>query len=99
MALFVLVVVLPRMMMVPLVMTTKQIQLGSAGNKISDEFEDVQSRNMLESYYKTARERVPIDYPTKQIGECPHSKPQSTDLPIPNIPICVAAKSSNMRLI
>jgi len=45
----------------------------------------------LESYYKPALVNVPITQdiiPTQNIGDCPISKPLSTDLPIADVPLC-----------
>lgn len=56
------------------------------------------SKAMLDAQYQHARSVVPENYPRKAIGECPYSKPPSTDLPIPNVPMCVAVQKDNMRL-
>lgn len=47
----------------------------------------------LDAYYTPARAKVELDYPPKEIGCCPFSKPQSKDLPIANIPMCYAGAS------
>lgn len=56
-------------------------------------------RAMLDSYYEPARNTVPEDYPVKQIGACPYTKPPSTDLPLPDMPLCVVQRSDNMKLV
>jgi hypothetical protein len=56
------------------------------------------SRQMLDGYYEPARESVPEDYPVKFISDCPYSKPPSTDLPIVDVPMCVAVRKNNMKL-
>ena len=53
------------------------------------------AQQMLESQYEPAREVVPEDFPIKAIGDCPMSKPMSTDLPIANVPMYVLAQSSS----
>lgn len=58
---------------------------------------------MVAYYYEgtQASEYVPGDHCYKPIGQCPDSKPMSTDLPIANVPMCVATLSGpgdNMRL-
>lgn len=56
------------------------------------------SKVMLDAQYIQARDTVPEDHPRKPIGSCPYSKPQSIDLPLPNVPMCVAVQQDNMRL-
>ncbi len=56
------------------------------------------SQAMLDAQYTPARATVPEDHPRQPIGSCPYSKPQSADLPIPNVPMCVAVQKENMRL-
>jgi len=41
-------------------------------------------------FYPPAKENIPMDFPAKQIGCCPFSKPMSTDLPPANVPMCWA---------
>lgn len=53
------------------------------------------SEEMLKTFYAPAREKVELDYPPKQIGCCPFSKPASTDLPIGNVPMCYASASQS----
>ena len=50
-------------------------------------------KQMLDSHYKNAGP-VYIEYPRKPIGDCPYSKPPSTDLPMADVPQCMAASSS-----
>jgi hypothetical protein len=57
------------------------------------------NQDHLNKFFKPATKKVATDYPTKQIGECPYSKPMSTDTPIGNIPMYFAENSANMRLI
>jgi hypothetical protein len=54
--------------------------------------------DMISTYYTNARTDVPEQYCYKPIGVCPHSKPMSTDLPLGNVPMCVAVADNNMRL-
>lgn len=63
-----------------------------------EEIEDTQSKEMLNAHYVPARKLIPIDAPFKKVGECPYSKPPSTDLPVRDIPMNVAMLSKNMRL-
>jgi len=61
------------------------------GNKYDDEG--------LASFYIPAKDTIPEDYPVKQIGECPYSKMQARDVPIGNVPQCMAEKDNyNMRI-
>lgn len=58
---------------------------------------------MVAHYYEgtQASEYVPSDHCSKPVGQCPDSKPMSTDLPLGNVPMCVAAlpgSGDNMRL-
>lgn len=41
-------------------------------------------------FYPPAKETIPMDFPAKQIGCCPFSKPMSTDLPPADVPMCWA---------
>lgn len=54
---------------------------------------------MLDSHYEPARESIPEDYPRKQVGACPYTKAPSTDLPIPDMPLCYVQRSDNMKLV
>jgi len=56
------------------------------------------TKEMIDMYYKNEVSEVPEQYCYKPIGECPHSKPMSTDLPIANVPMCMATQENNMRL-
>lgn len=62
-------------------------------------FNKAKDKAMLDSHYVPARAVVPEDYPRKKIGACPYSRPPSTDLPLPDIPMCLAQKSSSMKLV
>ena len=60
---------------------------------------DSKDEETLASFYIPGKENVPEDYPLKLVGECPYSKSLSNDLPIPNIPLCIATKNDyNMKL-
>jgi hypothetical protein len=60
--------------------------------------EDLLSKQMLNSFFEPARTYIPRNYPKKKIGECPISKPLSEDLPIVDVPLCVATQSSSFQL-
>ena len=52
-------------------------------------------------FVETQARDVEEDYPQKVIGTCPFTKPPSSDLPIPDIPMCVIKNDTamtNMRL-
>lgn len=58
-----------------------------------------EDQETLSSFYIPGKENVPEDYPLKLLGECPYSKPLSNDLPIANVPLCIANKNDfNMKL-
>jgi hypothetical protein len=52
----------------------------------------------LDSYYQPARMEVPDDFPRQKIGACPYTKAQKDDLPLANVPMCLAQKSESMKL-
>ena len=53
----------------------------------------------LSSFYVPAKDNVPEDFPVKQIGECPYSKAQPSDVPLGNVPMCMADNPKyNMRI-
>ena len=54
--------------------------------------------NMIATYYTNDNNDVPQQYCKKPIGACPDSKKMSDDLPIGNIPMCMAVQPNNMRL-
>jgi|UniRef100_A0A6C0KUJ6 hypothetical protein len=56
------------------------------------------SAKEIDTYFKPPTPCIPIDYPTKEIGECPYSKPMSMDLPIANTMMCFAKEKKNMYL-
>lgn len=56
------------------------------------------AKKMLDSQYETAREIVPEDYPKGSIGDCPLSKPMSTDLPLVNVPMHLVANGGTCKL-
>ena len=47
-------------------------------------------------FWDTQATAVEEDYPQKKIGACPFTKPYSTDLPIPDIPICIIKNDALM---
>jgi hypothetical protein len=58
-----------------------------------------QQNNMLDAYFPPPKEKVPQDYPQKDIGECPYTKPQPKPLPLADVPMCIAVKSQDMMLV
>lgn len=60
--------------------------------------EAAKSKAMLDSHYQSAKATVPEDHPPKPIGACPYSKSPSTDLPLADVPMCVAVQPENMHL-
>ena len=56
------------------------------------------SQDMIDTYYTSGRAEVPEQYCAKPIGACPPSKAMSTNLPIANVPMCIALESESMRL-
>ena len=60
--------------------------------------EDKKTSKSLDTYFKPISNCLGVDYPVKNIGECPYSKPQKRDLPIANIPMCFLEKNENMYL-
>lgn len=59
----------------------------------------LQARAMLDAHYVDAKGAAPEDFPRRSIGACPYTKPPSTDLPLPDLPLCVVQKSGNMKLV
>ena len=60
---------------------------------------DANDADSLSSFYLPAKDHVPEDFPVKQIGECPYVKEQQHDIPIIDIPQCMADKPDyNMRI-
>jgi len=58
-----------------------------------------QDEETLSSFYIPAKDAVPEDFPVKQIGECPYSKAQPNDVPLGNVPMCMADNPKyNMRV-
>ena len=58
-----------------------------------------QDEETLASFYVPSNDNIPIDYPLKLVGECPYSKSLSSDLPVANVPLCLAEKDNfNMKL-
>lgn len=56
------------------------------------------SQQMLASQYEPARKVVPEDFPKKAIGDCPLSKPMSTNLPIVDMPMRFISNGSSCSL-
>lgn len=63
-----------------------------------DNMNPVDANIMLNEFYTPALNTVPENYPRKNIGECPYSKKQSTDLPLANVSLCGINKGKPMRL-
>jgi hypothetical protein len=61
--------------------------------------EDGIDKAMLDAHYIPARPDIPHDYPQKRIGACPDAKAPASDLPIRDIPLCLARKSGTMKLV
>lgn len=56
-----------------------------------------EAATMLKKQYAPAAPSVPQDYPRKEIGSCPYSKPMSEALPLSNVPMCIAARPETLR--
>ena len=52
----------------------------------------------LDKYFEPITSCLPVDYPEKEIGDCPYIKPQKRDLPVANAPMCMLTKDQNMYL-
>ncbi len=52
----------------------------------------------IDSQFEIAKQDVPNDYPLNNIGCCPYGKPLSRDLPVADVPMCMAKSSKDMRL-
>lgn len=52
----------------------------------------------IASQFQAIKDAIPNDYPLTPIGCCPYGKPLSTDLPIPDIPVCSMSEYPDMRL-
>lgn len=96
--LFVAIVFIPRYVEIPLTLNSIRT-IKSIPEYHEPTFNDNSSREMLESHYQEASPFIPVDYPQKDIGECPYSKPQASDLPIVDIPMCVITSKRSMRLV
>jgi hypothetical protein len=54
---------------------------------------------MIDKYYKDTNINVPVNNKKLPIGACPFSRPMSRDLPVANVPMCMATRDdSDMRL-
>ena len=60
--------------------------------------EKQKAQQMLAAQYEPARETIPEDFPLKEIGDCPLSKPMSTNLPMANIPMYMLTESGTCTL-
>lgn len=61
---------------------------------------DKHDEETLASFYKPADSHVPENFPIKPVEQCAASKPQSHDLPVIDMPMCIINKHDyNMRLI
>ncbi len=78
--------------------STSKIVYGDTYIPPSKNIEKNKSSEMLKTYYVNAKKHIPDDYPKKEIGDCPYTKPQKEDMPIMNIPMCIAEKSESMKL-
>lgn len=99
--LFVLFVVLPSILSSPTTVPEIPPMVDSTVTQPSltpAQKQAVDSKAMLDTQYQEARSAVPENYPRKQIGDCPYSRAPSTDLPVANIPMCVAVQPQNMHL-
>lgn len=52
----------------------------------------------IDSQFMKSKDTVPNDYPPMKIGCCPYGKPLSRDLPMADVPMCMAVSSNDMRL-
>ena len=74
-------------------------RMQSLNSRKKDAVGDKYDSEELASFYLPAKDTVPEDFPVKQIGDCPYSKMQAHDIPIGNVPQCMAEKQDyNMRL-
>ncbi len=99
--LFVLFVVLPSILSSPTTITETPSAADSRVEQPSltpAQQQELESKAMLETQYQEARSAVPENYPRKPIGACPYSRAPSTDLPVANVPMCVAVQPQNMHL-
>jgi hypothetical protein len=78
--------------------TQKPIVNNTNTNTNTNNLDPVNANIMLDQFYIPASNFVPEDYPRKQIGECPYSKKQSTDLPLANVSLCGINKGKPMKL-
>lgn len=104
--LFVLFVILPSLLPTPNQQPAKILNAAAAqpahppGPSIREvqQAEASRSKAMLDMHYQAARATVPENHPRQPIGACPYTKPPSTDLPLSNVPMCVAVQPENMHL-
>jgi hypothetical protein len=103
--LFIMIVVLPKMFdsqtqAYPITKPSPVVDLRqqqAENRRIADA---TQSAAALDAtFYATqARAEIPVDYPQQPVGSCPFSKAYSRDLPIANMPMCMARSEDNMYL-
>jgi len=57
-------------------------------------------REMLESNYQNASDDFPVDFVRRPQGSCPESKQMSRDLPLADVPMCLATMPAyDMHLV
>ena len=66
-------------------------------NSLNAEKNRYKQKASIDSQFMKAKD-VPNDYPTLGVGCCPYGKPLSRDLPMADVPMCMAKSSSDMRL-
>ena len=72
--------------------------LNTNGNKNKD-IGTKHDEETLASFYEPAKNDVPVNFPIRPVEQCAASKPQSNDLPLMDIPMCIVDKHNyNMRL-
>lgn len=67
-------------------------------NSLNAEKDRYDHKADIDIQFARAAGDVPDDYPTQKIGCCPYGKPQSRDLPVADVPMCMAMSSKDMRL-
>jgi len=66
-------------------------------NSLNAEKNRYNQKGAIDSQFMKVKD-VPDDYPTVGVGCCPYGKPLSRDLPMADVPMCMAKSSSDMRL-
>jgi len=95
--LFLLFVVIPNLINTPITLFSKSY--APVVTQTTNTTSEQQTNHMLDAYFQPASVHVPEDFPTKLIGDCPYSKPQSKPLPLTDIPMCIAVTDQNMMLV